>query len=79
MLSDLELLNVSEDNLEWFQANSLSIRERFAEKIIAIKDRKIVASAGSINDLLEILKSENIDESEVLIEFVVPKNEIIIL
>ncbi|MBM3234158.1 hypothetical protein FJZ19_03615 [Candidatus Pacearchaeota archaeon] len=79
MVSDLELLNSSEESLKWFQENSIKIREEFANKIIAIKNKEIVASAKNINELLIFLKEKNIDESEVLIEFIVPKNEIVIL
>jgi len=79
MASDLELLDSSERDLEWFQQNSLDIREKFANKIVAIKDKEVIADARNINDLILILKEKGIDETEVLIEFIVPKNEIVIL
>ena len=68
MLTDLELLEISEENLEWFQENSKEIQEQFTNKIIAIKDKRIIASAENINELLKLLKEKNIDSSEVLIE-----------
>ncbi len=79
MLTDLELLMDSEENLQWFQENSKEIQEQFTNKIIAIKNKKIVASADNINELLRVLKDKNIDPSEVLIEPVYSKKEIIIL
>jgi len=79
MLTDLELLNVSEENLKWFQSNSIEIREKFTGKFIAIKDKKIVASANNPEKLMSVLKEKGIDDSEVLIEAVTSKDEIIIL
>ncbi|MBI2630446.1 hypothetical protein HYW76_05070 [Candidatus Pacearchaeota archaeon] len=79
MLSDLQLLDYSEENLEWFQENSKQIQEKFERKIIAIKGKKIIASADNMNLLLSTLKKEGIDSSEILIERVPAKNEIIIL
>ena len=79
MLSDLELLQSSERDLKWFNVNSDMIREKFVGKIIAIKDGRVVESAGNINELLEVLKKEGIDQSEVLIEAISPANEITIL
>ena len=79
MLSDLELLNISEVNLNWFQRNSGKIREEYENKIIAIKDQKIVASAVTNQELLSLLGQKGINSSEVLIEVISPKGEIIIL
>jgi hypothetical protein len=79
MLSDLELLNISEDNLRWFQERSDKIREQFENQIIAIKDQKIVAKAKTYKELLSLLEQNRIDSSEVLIEVISPKNEISIL
>ena len=79
MLTNLQLLSFSEENLEWFNENFNEIQGKYANKIVAIKDKRIVASALNINSLLEILKEQNIDSSEVLIETITSKNEIIIL
>ena len=49
------------------------------KKIVAIKDGRIVESAGNINELLKVLKKEGINQSEVLIEAISPANEITIL
>ena len=79
MLSDLELLNSSEENLNWFQENSDKIREEYANKIIAIKDKKIISSKSDLKELRRDLKIKKIDETEVLIEVISPPNEINIL
>ena len=75
MLSDLEFLNKAEENLEWFHNNFLELREKYAGKQIAIKDKTIVAVAQNGKKLLESLKNKNIEDSEVIIERIIPKNE----
>ncbi len=79
MLTNIELLNSSEESLEWFNENFSSIQDKYSNKIIAIKDKQIIASASNIDLLFKILKEKEIDESEVLIEVISPKNEIVIL
>jgi len=79
MLSDLELLNKAEENLEWFKENFSKIQERYPGKVIAIKDKKIIDSTKNSQQLLESLKNKRIDDSEVIIERISPKGEIRIL
>lgn len=79
MMTNLELLNVTEENIEWLNNNYEKIQEEFAGKIIAIKDKKIVASATTSELILKELENKGIDESDVLIEVIPPKNEITIL
>ncbi len=76
MLSDLDLLNSAEESLKWFHDNSNEIREKYAGKQIAIKDKEIIAVADNGKKLLDLLKSKNIDDSEVIIERISPKGEI---
>ena len=79
MLSDTELLDLAEENLKWFIANSSNIRDKFSNKLIAIKDKTIVASSENTDELLNILKEKGIDDSEVLIEVIPSRNEVTIL
>jgi hypothetical protein len=76
MKTDLEMLEETEQNLIWFAANSGKIREEFGGKVVAIKDKKIVASADSGIKLLDELKKQNIDRYEVIVEKIYPKGEI---
>ena len=72
-------LNKSEENLEWLHSNYSQVQNQFVNKIVAIKDKKIVAAAQTTEELLKNLKNEGINESEVLIEVISPKDEIVIL
>jgi len=78
MKANLELLQEAEGNLEWFQENFEIIQEQFEKQIIAIKDKRVIASARNIEELLKILEEKEIDQSEVLIENMPAKNEIVI-
>jgi len=77
--NDLALLDKAFLDLEYFRKNFEDIRERLEGEFIAIKNQKIVAFAPDKSILIKKLKKEGIDESEVLIEYVKPKGEIIIL
>ena len=79
MLSDLELLNSSEENLNWFQENSAKIQEDYPEKIVAIRDKKIIAYGENFKVLMKNLNRKGVDESEVLIEVISKPGEITIL
>ena len=79
MQSDLDMLSQAEENLKWFHDNFNEIKEKYSGKQIAIKDKSIIAFAENGKKLLEILKSKDIDDSEVIIERISPKGEIRIL
>ena len=78
MKANLELLQEAEGNLEWFQENFERIQEQFEKQIIAVKDKRVIASARNIEELLKIPEEKEIDQSEVLIENIPAKNEIVI-
>lgn len=46
------------------------LRERFADKFVAYVDGKIVSSKDSVEEIKEDLISQEIEPSEVVIEFV---------
>lgn len=79
MNKEVLLLDNSADNLIWFQQNLKKLLLEYEGHFIAIKDQKIVASANNVDFLIKKLDSEGIDSSEVLIEYLPPKNVIVIL
>ena len=78
MKTDIELLNETESDLKWINENYEEIRNSFANKIIAVKNQKIVAVAHNSNELIQILEKNMVDLSDVLTKFIHPKNEITI-
>ncbi len=47
--------------------------DKYENKFVAVKDRKVIASAKTIDRLIEELESSNIDVAEVFVEFIYPK------
>ena len=79
MKTSLHLLSNAEKDLAWFYDHFPEIEKEYANKIIAIYHGKIIASALNIEILLSKLREIKVDQKEVLIEKVIPRNEIIIL
>ena len=79
MKTDIEHLGSTEENLQWFTDNFTKIQEEFSGKVVAIKDKEIIINANNGMRILELLKNKGIDDSEVIIEKIYPKDEIRIL
>jgi len=79
MVSDLELLNDSEENLIWFQENSAKFQKSFPGQIVAIKDKSIIENKPNFNELRTALKLKSINEDEVIIQVIPRPGEIVIL
>lgn len=79
MENEVLLLVNSMKDLEWLQGNSAEIRKKYEGKIVAIKDRAIVAIAQNSKILLNNLEKNGINPAEVIIERIPEENELIIL
>lgn len=79
MVSTLEMLNSSEKDVTWLQKNYSSLQKKYLNKMVAIKDGKIVAVASDIKQLLKKLKKSKIDASEVIIKTILAKEEFVVL
>lgn len=66
----MELLNRSERELDWLSNNINSLKEKYDQKVIAIKDEKVVAVGILVEDVLENLRTQGIDASQVIIKFI---------
>ena len=79
MKNDVTILADSMADLEWFREHSRKIREEYEGQVVAIKNKKIVASAQNSMILLNKIKQKKIDDSKVLIEYIPEKNEVLVL
>lgn len=66
----LELLNSSERDLDWLDKNMDFLKENYDQKVVAIKQGKVVAVGTLMEDVLSTLKAQSIDTSETLIQFI---------
>ncbi|MBU1203853.1 MAG: hypothetical protein KKG60_02165 [Nanoarchaeota archaeon] len=79
MTNTITILEDSLADLNWFQENSEELRGKYEEEFVAIKGRSIVAFGPDVEILFRKLKEKRINKNEVLIEFISPKNHIVIL
>jgi hypothetical protein len=75
----LEILKVAEEDGKWVSEKYGELQEKYAGRVLAIRNKSVVGNAESIEELLEIVKEKGEDASLILIETVLPKNVSLIL
>ena len=78
MVTDLSLLSASITDLHWLQEHSQRIVKKHEGEFVAIKNKKISASAPSNDILIKRLREKKIDVDTVIIQFIPHKNHLII-
>ena len=66
----LDTLNKTEGNLDYLKENYNIFKEKYNNKFIAIKDKKIIAVESNIKKLIKDLKEKGENLSEIVIEFI---------
>jgi ABC-type multidrug transport system ATPase subunit len=56
----LEILKKAEENGMWLSENYSEIEKKYENRIIAIKEQKIIAYADTVEELLEKLEEEDL-------------------
>ena len=79
MKQDLQLFNEAFNDFNWFKENYIALKTEYEGEFVAIKNQEIVAHAPTTEILMTKIKERKIDESEVLIEYIPPRNMIVIL
>ena len=74
----VKLEQMTNDNA-WFYNNFKKVQSKFEGQFIAIESKKIISSAKSVDELILKIKKMNKDPAMLLIEFVTPKGETIII
>jgi len=76
----LELLNSFEEDNKWFYEHINFLRERgFTGKYVAVKNKKEIAVDKDINKVIKLVRDSGEDPSFIFIEFVYPKEYILLL
>ncbi|MCK4395275.1 MAG: hypothetical protein KAW56_14235 [Candidatus Marinimicrobia bacterium] len=78
MMSDLKLLNNSISDLHWLQKHSKEITKRHEGEFVAVKNKKIIASAPNNEILVRRLKEKKVNITTVIIQFIPQKKQIVI-
>jgi hypothetical protein len=55
------------------------LKSQYENQYVAIKDGKIIANNKTIDGILKYLEAKKIDSAKVLIEFLTPKDMLLIL
>ena len=79
MKQDLQLFNDAFNDFSWFKENYTALKIEYEGEFVAIKDREVVAHAPTTEILMTKIRERKIDGSEVLIEYITPRNMIVIL
>jgi hypothetical protein len=66
------------ENTVWYQENKKTLREKYSDKYVAIFNKDVIASDEDIDNLRAGLKEKGIDLDLVLIEFIYPKDMLMI-
>mgnify|MGYP001602203327 CR=1 FL=1 len=74
MVSDLEMLKEAGEALEWINENGKELSEKYAGKMIAVKGRELIATAGTLDELFEEIRKKGLRQQEMIIEWI-PNNK----
>lgn len=75
----IELLRKMDKDVIWFNENYDKIAEKYAGKVIAIEDQKIIAHADTVSELIKILESKGKDPRFMFIKAIPCKGAAYIL
>lgn len=70
----LKILEKSEEDNEWFSGKYIELQRKYEGKIVAVKEKKVICAADTVEELLEKLKEKGEDVGYLLIESIPPKN-----
>lgn len=73
------LLETFEKNWSWFSDHCEQLEKTYANKVLAIKDQKVIAVNAKVEGLLDQLKKKNVDVSTVYVGSIPPKGIAFIL
>ena len=69
-----------EEDDSWLhkQLESEEFQNSYKNKFVAIKDKHVMACAKTVDELIRTLKSNKINLSEIVVEFIYPKGVVIL-
>jgi len=70
MNAELELLNDTENDLEWFKYNYENLKKKFCDRFIAIKKREVIDVDEDLKILIKKLKDKGEDPAKIFIKFI---------
>ena len=78
-MSELKALLKIEKDKEFLNKSYEHLKKKYENQYVAISDGKVVAAHRDIDRLFELLKKIKVRPSDILIEFIQPKDMLLIL
>jgi intergrase/recombinase len=72
----IDKLNETERDYKWFLKKKEELRKKYANKFIAILNRRVIASSANAEQLIKKLKKRKLQDA--IIEFIEPMNVVVI-
>jgi len=73
-----ELIQIQKDS-DYLKKSYETLEKQFSNQFIAIKEGKVIAHHPDMDTILSMIRGKKIDPATVLIEFLHPKDMILIL
>jgi len=77
--NELEELIELQNDSEFLKKSYNDLRKRYVNQYIAIKDKDVIVHHKDINIVLKKLKEKRLNPANILIEFLHPKDMVLIL
>jgi len=77
--TELEELKKVQKTNEYINKSYDFLKEKYSKQFIAIKDGKIIAHNEDLDAVFKLLKSKRINPATVFIEFLHPKDMVLVL
>jgi len=66
----VQMLKSGQEDLEWFDSNLNALLKDFNNMFIAFRNKRVIESDQDLNRLMQKLKEEDVDTSNVFVKFV---------
>ncbi len=74
MENEIQLIKNFEMDSMWLKTHIDSIRSKFKNSFVAVKDKKVILSGKDLDALIEELKKNGVETDSVVIEYVPEKD-----
>mgnify|MGYP001606133026 FL=1 len=65
-----EILERWEKEEQWLEQNADYVKEKYDQKLIAIKDNAIIAAASWMEEIIDAVEKQGLDPSEVMVRYI---------
>ncbi|MCK4637293.1 MAG: hypothetical protein KAT49_05380 [Methanomicrobia archaeon] len=78
-MEEMKLFEEYERDADWFQENFDSLADKYEGQIVAVKNKKILVTSRSVDDLIRKIKEMGEDPAVTYVKPIPPKDILFIL